>query len=311
MTLAYPDVSNHEGAMVLEPGTVAVCAKASEGTGYTDPYYGHYRSEASRVGALFFAYHFLHQGSGVAQAEYCFAVTGPGVNAMIDHEPTTGSNPSVQDAVDFAVRYRQLGGLCTLDYLPHWYWQQLGSPSLQPLAAAGLSLISSSYTTYSDAGPGWASYGGMTPVIWQYTDAFSYSGQSVDFNAYQGSVADLQALLGYTQEADMTPDEHRLLANVERITSYMCRYADAAENGGTTADFREIPGLDFLTGGTVTVLNPVAYIEDLIAKVAVASPTVDVAALKAQFVAALTDPSVLQAQARADAVELHNDTPGS
>lgn len=197
MTIAYPDVSNHEGGMVLEAGTVAVCAKASEGTGYTDPFYGHYKVEAARIGAVFFGYHFLRAGGGAAQADYCFGVTGPGVNVMIDHEPTTGSNPSVQDAVDFAARFRARGGLCTLDYLPHWYWQQLGSPSLVPLAAAGLSLVSSNYTAYSDTGAGWAGYGGLNPAVWQYTDALAYSGQNVDFNAYRGTVDQLRILLGY------------------------------------------------------------------------------------------------------------------
>lgn len=49
MTIWYPDVSNHEGAMPLQAGTVAVCAKASEGVGYTDAFYGHYKAEAGRV----------------------------------------------------------------------------------------------------------------------------------------------------------------------------------------------------------------------------------------------------------------------
>lgn len=204
MTIAYPDVSNYQRDMALQPGTVAACAKATEGTGFADGYYAHYRAEAARVGAVFFAYHFLHPGAAAAQARWCHSVTGSGVNAMIDLEPTGGVMPSLQDAIDFAAEYRALGGRCTLAYLPRWAWQQLGSPSLAPLARAGLSLVSSDYTTYSDTGPGWTGYGGLDPVIWQYTDRLAYSGQAVDFNAFRGTLDQFSALLGYTtQGADM------------------------------------------------------------------------------------------------------------
>jgi len=55
-------------------------------------------------------------------------------------------------------------------------------------------LVSSDYTGYSDNGPGWAAYGGMTPVIWQYTSSAALNGVSnVDMNAYQGTLADFQA----------------------------------------------------------------------------------------------------------------------
>lgn len=206
MTIAYPDVSNFQGSMSLEANTVAVCAKATEGTGYTDAQYAHFKAEAARVGAVFFAYHFLHAGDGAPQARHCFSVTGPGINVMIDHEPTGGVVPTLQDALDFATEYRALGGLCTLTYLPHWAWQQLGSPSLAPLARAGLSLVSSNYTAYSDTGAGWDAYGDLAPVIWQWTDALDYSGQSVDFNAYRGTVEQLRALLSYTAPTTLEPE---------------------------------------------------------------------------------------------------------
>jgi lysozyme len=207
VTIYYPDVSNHNGAMAIQPGTVAVCAKASEGTGFADDQYQHFKQAAAAVGALFFGYHFLHAGNGAAQAAWCYGIVGDSVPVMIDCEPTSGSTPTVQDCLDFAHEYRALGGTCTLTYLPRWYWQQLGSPSLLPVQSAGLGLVSSDYTAYSDIGPGWQPYGGVAPAIWQYTDAQAYSGQQVDFNAYQGTVGQLKALLGYghstIQEDDM------------------------------------------------------------------------------------------------------------
>jgi hypothetical protein len=115
---------------------------------------------------------------------------------------------TVPRLVQLTSAFRNLGGNPRLVYLPHWWWQQIGSPDLTPLARAGLSLISSDYTSYSDNGPGWTPYGGMTPVIWQYTDAQPFNGQSVDFNAYKGTVDELRVLLGINpapqpQEEDM------------------------------------------------------------------------------------------------------------
>ena len=117
---------------------------------------------------------------------------------MLDVETETlngvTSSPTVTDVVDFVSQYRALGGVIYLLYLPRWYWADLGSPSLAPLIELGLLLVSSDYTSYSDSGPGWDSYGGMTPVIWQYTDGATLNGVvGVDFNAYQGTLADFES----------------------------------------------------------------------------------------------------------------------
>lgn len=198
MTISFPDLSNHNGALAIEPGTVAVSAKASESTTFTDADYAHYKTAAAKAGAVFYAYHFFHAGNASAQAAHCYSVVGPGVAVMIDCEPVGTSKPTVADCVTFANAYRALGGLVKLVYFPHWYWIELGQPDLTPLKAAGLSLISSAYTTYSDTGEGWNSYGGITPVLWQWTDKQSYSGANVDFNAFKGTAGELAGLLGYS-----------------------------------------------------------------------------------------------------------------
>jgi hypothetical protein len=285
--------------MLLEAATVAVCAKVTEGTTYTDPFFAHYRAEAKRVGAVFFGYHFLHAGGAAAQARHCFSVVGPGVNVMIDHESTTGSNPTVQDAVDFATEFRALGGLCTLDYLPHWYWTQIGSPSLAPFAAAGLSLVSSDYTGYSDTGPGWASYGGVAPVIWQWTDALAYSNQAVDFNAFRGTVDQLRALLGYTAppvapvplESDMphlisvTPDPTNPTSGNAGIF-----FVDGGRvSHVATEGYAEL--LEAKYGAPLTAA-PADYAE-LLASMATTSVSVDAAALGAAIAAGIKLPSTL------------------
>jgi hypothetical protein len=107
--------------------------------------------------------------------------------------------PSVDECLGFAAALRARGGVCSLVYFPKWYWAhaEIGRPDLNRLTNAGIHLVSSSYITYSDNGPGWQPYapGQPVPAIWQYTDALPYGGQRVDFNAFKGTVDELRALL--------------------------------------------------------------------------------------------------------------------
>lgn len=220
MTIYFPDLSHWDGAQI-EPGTVAVIAKATQATSIADPTYPTHKAQAANTGAIFAAYHWLNATSLDAQARWCHQNVGD-VPLMIDAEDVPGNTGytrtlAVLDIVTFAQAFRALGGTCNLVYLPHWYWERMGSPDLSPLAAAGLSLVSSNYTTYSDDGPGWAPYGGLTPVIWQYTNALPYGGSHADFNAFKGTVGDLWALMsGQPMGADMTTidDVRKALAEV-------------------------------------------------------------------------------------------------
>lgn len=193
MTLFFPDISSYEAGLTIQPGTVAVVAKATEGTYYRDAQYANFKSQAAHAGAIFSAYHFLKAGSGAGQADYCHAMVGS-TPVMLDVETEGASKPTVADCAAFVARMRQLGGRVWGAYFPQWYWQQVGGD----LASLGVAIVASNYTAYSDSGPGWTPYGGVTPAIWQYTDTQSYGGQSMDFNAYRGTVAELDALINGT-----------------------------------------------------------------------------------------------------------------
>lgn len=108
------------------------------------------------------------------------------------------SKPTVPMMLAFVDAYRAKGGIMYDAYLPHWYWELLGRPSLQGFIDRHMFLTSSSYTTYSDKGPGWEPYGGMHPQKWQYTD--DGPGHQ-DWNAFKarsgsvtGAVAELRSL---------------------------------------------------------------------------------------------------------------------
>lgn len=194
MTIFYPDISSYEAGLTIQPGTVAVVAKATEGTYYQDANYADFQAQAARVGAVFSAYHFLTAGNGAAQADYCHAIVGA-TPVMLDVEPTGNSRPTVADCAAFIARMRQLGGRVWGCYYPRWYWQQTGGD----LGSLGVALVASGYPGgYSDTDPNWQPYGGAAPAVWQYTDKQSYGGKSVDFNAFRGTTAELAALINGT-----------------------------------------------------------------------------------------------------------------
>lgn len=195
MTVFFPDVASYQDGLIIQPGTVAVVAKATEGTDYVDACYAGFKTQALARGALFSGYHFLHQGNAAAQAGHAFAVVGPDVPLMLDVEPRPdiGSVPTVVDALAFLIRYRQLSGRDWGTYFPRWYWQRVGGD----LGSLGNALIASDYsaTSYSDTDLAWQPYGGATPAVLQYTDQQPYGGRRIDFNAFRGSVAELAALI--------------------------------------------------------------------------------------------------------------------
>lgn len=218
MTIYVPDISSYQGSIRLA-GALAVAIKSTEGTGYANPYYPAQAAEAQRSKSFQLAYHFLHQSSTEAQAVYAHSRAGS-TPMMIDAEPTTGADgkpnlrsavsehpelrsgavmasaPAISDICSFTDEYRSHGGTVWWVYLPRWYYQQLGSPSLKPLTDRGLMLWSSDYGgPYTDAGSGrgWQPYGGVTPQLWQYTASMTFGGEAnVDFSAFRGSYAGKQ-----------------------------------------------------------------------------------------------------------------------
>lgn len=188
MTTFFRDVSNWDRGASLA-GQPFVVAKSSEGTWFRDAYYHGYKDQAQAMGIGFAAYHWLSRGvNPTAQADFAYEVSG-GVPMMVDDESQGGMD--IKATVTFIRRYRENGGQCNVEYLPHWYWQGSGSPNLQPLIDLRMSLVSSNYSEpYSDHGVGFQPYGGMTPSIWQY------SSTPYDQNGFPGTVDELNRLFG-------------------------------------------------------------------------------------------------------------------
>lgn len=188
--ITYPDVSHYQGGLKVT-GAKALFAKATQGTSYRDPYYSNFKAQAAQLKIPFSAYHWLDTANAEDQAKWCFSVVGT-TPLMIDDEQNI---INVAHTLAFVKAYRALGGIVTTEYAPKWVWERSGKPNLKPLADAGLSIISSNYSDPISSGAGFAPYGGITPTIWQYTSTQLFNGYKCDFNAYKGTVEQLNMLI--------------------------------------------------------------------------------------------------------------------
>ena len=213
MTIFGPDVSSYQTGLDLStvPDLSFVIAKTSEGTYYTDPAYQGFRNQVSRLGKPFIWYHLVSGEPADAQVEHTLRCVGePTLPGMIDCERSSGPGPTWAQILAYADAAASAGLNLRLVYLPHWYWQAIGSPDITPLTQRRLHLVSSDYIATGayagDTGLGWNAYGGVTPELWQYTDNHpaGYSlAAGLDFNAYRGTPAQLEALLAPTQGEDV------------------------------------------------------------------------------------------------------------
>lgn len=212
MTILGPDLSSYQdGLDVADLPYPFVIAKCTEGTYYVDRDYDAWRHQAAAAGKLFVPYHFVSGENAVDQARALAAHIGDkALPAMLDFEPTTGYRPDLIQLIALADAARAQGLHIALAYIPHWYWVQIGSPSLASLAARGIALVSSDYpggTGYpGDDAAGWQLYGGMIPALYQYTDHAPIQGRTVDMNAYRGTIQQLAARLGLSAPTPTTGD---------------------------------------------------------------------------------------------------------
>lgn len=195
MTILGPDLSSYQdGVNVTELPHPFVIAKCTEGTYYSDADYPTWRQQAATSGKVFLPYHFISAEDPDAQAKHLSANIGDAtLPVMIDFEPASGYSPTLAQLLAVADACYRAGLHIALAYLPRWYHQQIGSPDLRALDSRGISLVSSAYPGGSaypgDSAAGWQAYGGMTPLIYQFTDDAPVQGHAVDMNAYRGSIA--------------------------------------------------------------------------------------------------------------------------
>jgi len=172
--------------------------KVSEGNYYRDPYWAPIQEWCAANDFPCIGYHYVTTNDAASQAGAWRANNG-GDHAMLDFEANSGDIANFWRVVN---AFNAEGVQISLSYIPHWYWQNIGSPDLTGVPG----LVSSSYFGHGnyasalypgDGGVGWDAYGNATPQIWQFTDGALVAGLSVDCNAFKGTETELRALLGY------------------------------------------------------------------------------------------------------------------
>ena len=299
MTIFGPDISSYQNGLDLSRLSAAsfVIAKTTEGTYYTDSGYSGWRRQAAALGKPFIWYHFLSGEDAHAQVAHTLANVGDAsLPGMLDVEPAGSFSPTLAQVIAYVDAADAAGLNLRLVYLPHWYWQQIGSPDLAPLADRGLRLVSSAYPGGSgtaaqlypgDNAAGWQPYGGVTPLLYQYTNQAADGGQLVDMNAYRGTAAQLVALLGATP----TPTGDTIVALTQQDIDAVAAAAAAAvlthqvPRGGAQGGATNLGAVvSWSDQHVLDVLGAIAKIP--------AAPAVDVKALAAAVAALIPPPAV-------------------
>lgn len=201
------DISHHQGSFDVEraarEGIDFFIFKATEGDGFTDARFSENVAKARKTKKPFAAYHYQRSGiSAAAQVAHVKNVVSTDIPVIPDVETNSGGVSLTRDIVS---RLRSAGYSVPLLYMPRWYWQQLGSPSL-----SGLPPLWSS--RYPDNKVGdirdeyaavpahyWNGYGGLRVEVLQFTSSARVAGRApIDGNAYRGTLAQLRALFGST-----------------------------------------------------------------------------------------------------------------
>jgi hypothetical protein len=207
------DISHHQSsalslAQCRREGVEFVFIKSSEGSSFVDPVFTANLNEARAAGLLVAAYHYVRSNAtAAAQVANVARVVPKDVPVIPDVEANSGGVPLVRD---FVARLQGAGYTVPLTYLPRWYWQQLGSPSLAGLPSLWSSrypdtVVGSIPDEYVDVPTSyWNGYGGLGVTVLQFTSSARVAGlQPIDANAYQGTRDQLAAALGGGRENDV------------------------------------------------------------------------------------------------------------
>lgn len=206
MTLFISDTSGYQPDFdYAGSGLDAHAIKATEGSTYRNPSFAAQLSRARATGKPTIAYHYVHAGDVAGQLANIRGAVSAAAPVMLDLE----AGGDVATTRSLASALRSAGYVVPLLYCPAWWLSANGglnidTRSIAPLwssqyPAGGSNLVSVYAAAGGDSGPGWGSYGGQAPALWQFSSSISIGGYSaIDVSAYRGTRTQLAALLGGT-----------------------------------------------------------------------------------------------------------------
>lgn len=247
------DVASHQhsAGAAIDWQTVAASGqsfafiKATEGTGYVNPYFSSDSSKASAAGILPGSYHYAKPGDGDArsQARYYASTlaTGPqpSLPPTLDLEENGGlSADQLQDWVrDWVDEITTLTGRDPIIYTYHSFWIQ-DMANTTEFADLPLWLA-----YYGDSLPDPLPGGWSEATFWQYSGEGSVDGvyTNVDMNTYYGDDAQLQSLAGRPSSGTSTGDVADALQPITDAGTSEAGIANGIEHGLAAAG---LPALD-------------------------------------------------------------------
>lgn len=252
------------------------------------------RTHAVPVAAYHFVYRtqrastlspYLAHPADVQAATLDAAVRDRTVPVMLDWEPDGFQHATFDDVLRVASALRGLGYRVPLLYTGRWWWQKQGAPKL---TGYGFDLVNADYGAdpkrvradllYAERGGpngrGWKGYGGLDPVMWQFTSRCLWGDRYMDHNAIRDSdVAQLDRWFKtWTPPAAPIEEDPMLVAKTKEPVPEMGLGVDAfiagdivhgcAHISGTEAAevFRQFRPVDAGTGQPVTSWSQVSHI---------------------------------------------------
>lgn len=229
MTIFGWDASDYDyarGPMDLESACAAgidfFTHKATEGTSIRHTYYGEMMRRARDAGVPFLgAYHVVRSpANAAAEVAYCLAYANaqtpwwidfPGWFWQIDLEKWPYDSVPASEGEAFADIIEQRTGRRALIYASKGQYGSELTGTSHPLwnanygANAALEFRALYQQRGGDTGPGWMSYSGTTPAIWQYgSNAVIGRQHTCDANAYRGTVADFGRMIGLEDDMEQS-----------------------------------------------------------------------------------------------------------
>lgn len=229
MTIWGFDVSDYQGVFDMQAAKNAgfdfVIIKATEGNNWKSKYFAGNLQRARDAKLLIAAYHYQRGShSAQSQADNIASMVPKDVGVIPDVE-ANGGDLRLTD--DIMARVTGMGYRHPVSYIPKWYWQQIGSPSMK----GKKSLWQSHYLDNKGGTPQqiyvrvpssfWTPFGEQVIKILQFSSSSTVAGRTpIDANAFQGSLAELATLFGGQSAAvNVTPTAGQAgVELMERIT---------------------------------------------------------------------------------------------
>lgn len=261
MTIWGFDVSDYQGVFDMQAAKDAgfdfTIIKATEGNNWKSKYFAGNLQRARDAGMLLAAYHYQRGShSAQSQADNIMSMVPKDVMVIPDVE-ANGGNLDLTDAI--MSRVVAAGYRHELSYIPKWYWQSIGSPSMRSRKA----LWQSHYPDNKGGTPQqiylrvpgsyWNPFGDQEIKILQFSSSSTVGGRTpIDANAFRGSLSELAVLLGGKSVVTPAPTNPSAdQAGVEIVERITVKPPNANQNN---VHLNNLPG----SPGTAIIVRPKA-----------------------------------------------------